>query len=184
MFRKCREIVKINTCVSLPVSLNKAFLVDGFKEYLGEASKSFLIYQSSIRDILRRYSIENESEILSNSLLQIDMVGNEDKKDVIKLASLLVQDIRTKTRASFFTADVKGNELAQMKKASAWYYPCYSQSEGIQSSILSFPWLVEDILIKIVENRSFDSLEIHISKSIITSFQSFQRQIFSIPPSA
>ena len=173
MFRKCREIVKINSSTSLPVEINEAFLVDGFEEYLDVASKAFTAYESSIRDILRRYNIENEGEILSNSLLQNDMMGNEDKKDVVKLASLLVQNIRSKTRSSFFTPDVQGDGIAQMKKASAWYYACYSQSDGSQTNILSFPWLVEDVLIKIVEGKSFDSLEISFSKSLISTFQAF-----------
>jgi RNA-dependent RNA polymerase len=173
MFRKCREIVKINASTSLPVAINEAFLVDGFEEYLDSASQSFTAYEFSIRDILRRYNIDDEGEILSNSLLQNDMMGNEDKKDVIKLASLLVQNIRSKTRSSFFTPDVQGDERAQLKKASAWYYTCYSQSEGNQAKILSFPWLVEDVLMKIVESKSFDSLEISFSKSLISIFQAF-----------
>ena len=65
-------------------------------------------------------------------------MGNEDKKDVIKIASLLVQNIRAKTHASFVTADEQADEITQMKKASAWYYTCYSQYEGIQINILSF----------------------------------------------
>ena len=51
-------------------------------------------------------------------------------------------------------------------KASAWYVACYSSAENKRFKILSFPWIIEDVL------QSFSNIENYdlFSKSIIETF--------------
>ena len=170
MYRKVREIGTATKLLKTKsISIDDEYLVEGFEEYLDSASKSFFAYESSMKDIMRRYGITHECEILSNSLMQNDMIGSEDKKDVMKLVSILVQELRLKTRQSFFSDEITQNPQEALKKASAWYYVAYSQA--MNAGILSFPWLVEDILMTIKHHKLNSFSEI-LSKSLLDEFHS------------
>ena len=52
-----------------------------------------------------------------------------------------------------------------LEKASAWYYVCYSSSENKRLKVLSFPWILEDVLNKF-NAKNYDNL----SRSIVENY--------------
>lgn len=124
--------------------------VDGFEAFLGVAESHKEMYEEEMNALMNYYGASTEDEILTGNLrnrasyLQRDNRRYGDMKDRILLSAKNLQN----EAKEWFGSSCKENEHPQL--ASAWYHVTYSPSYCKERmALLSFPWIVGDILLNI-----------------------------------
>lgn len=167
----------LNACTS-KISLNCETLshdpdldYPGWRSYEKSAEMHGKEYFAKVLDVLHRYSLSNEAEAISDVEMKANKKWREEKSNAIKVANKYLRSIEVYYRNLFFTEfknECKENDLNEDEKlekkyqrASAWYMVVYSRPSV---RVLSFPWVLSDILIDIKMKRtkstaSFDSPE-------------------------
>lgn len=155
------------------IILNEEFLFEGYEHYLEEAFIYREYYNNEIRHLMKKYKVKTEAEIIAAQLLgrQVEGKKSQDIRESISgtvsfiiyycrkqfLMGLGMQDtnddgdIDDVTPFSLHVTIPKNNETKA--KASAWYYVTYNQKEYPdqgENILLSFPWVVADILLAII----------------------------------
>ncbi|XP_020089659.1 probable RNA-dependent RNA polymerase 1 [Ananas comosus] len=134
--------------------------VDGFSDYLDEASSFKDDYDFKLGNLMDHYGIKTEAEILSGSILKMGKTFTKYKDgEAIRLA---VKSLRKEARSWFkdMSGDNDQSEDDLYAKASAWYYVTYHPdywgryNEGLdRPHFLSFPWSVYDKLVIIKQKK-------------------------------
>jgi RNA-dependent RNA polymerase len=152
------------------ITVNDDFIFNGYQEYMRGAIICRNLYNGKILNLMKNYRINNESEIITADLLSLkQMEGrkNQHKRDVIsEEVSKIINEFRNKFLAGIQEDNInddKYNSKKPMKipinnqskaKASAWYHVTYDHPEKDNKIILlSFPWIVSDILLAIRKEK-------------------------------
>ncbi|XP_020089657.1 probable RNA-dependent RNA polymerase 1 isoform X1 [Ananas comosus] len=134
--------------------------VDGFSDYLNEASSFKDEYDFKLGNLMEHYEIKTEAEILSGSILKMGKTFT--KKNDGEAIRLAVKSLRKEARSWFkdMSGDDDQSEDDLYAKASAWYYVTYHPdywgryNEGLdRPHFLSFPWSVYDKLVIIKQKK-------------------------------
>nr|CAD1826741.1 unnamed protein product [Ananas comosus var. bracteatus] len=134
--------------------------VDGFSDYLDEASSFKDEYDFKLGNLMEHYEIKTEAEILSGSILKMGKTFT--KKNDGEAIRLAVKSLRKEARSWFkdMSGDDDQSEDDLYAKASAWYYVTYHPdywgryNEGLdRPHFLSFPWSVYDKLVIIKQKK-------------------------------
>ena len=169
MYRKCKNIYNSENC-SNHIELNTSFIIDGFEKYLAEAQETYAQYRNEIERMKALFSCKNESELFVG--LCINSSQSDEAKEKFKLSSQMIQDLFALYRVAFFkefSLDHANYGILAKEaytKASAWYAACYSSVYNKKHKIISFPWIVEDILQSFRNIQNSDSF----SKSIVENY--------------
>lgn len=155
------------------IILNKEFLFDGYKQYVEEAIIYREYYNNEIRHLMKKYKVKTEAEIIAAQLLGRQVEGRKSQ-DIRESISGTVSFIIYYCRKQFLMGlggqdtnddgdmdDVTPFSLhvtipindETKAKASAWYYVTYNQEkypDQGENILLSFPWVVADILLAII----------------------------------
>ncbi|CAG8492621.1 4570_t:CDS:1, partial [Acaulospora colombiana] len=155
------------------------FYVEGFKEYLEEAIIQRDAYNSEIRTLMKKYSIETEPEIVTSNILGHRRINGRKRQDIRETISGAISVIIHNFR-KIFLMELGGSENTETSdedhfsyhvvipineetkvKASAWYMVTYDKTfdkddvDSSETRLLSFPWVVADILLAIrSENKN------------------------------
>ena len=141
------------------------------------------------------YGIETEGELLSGCFLKLHYRLGREKVEIANIVSRILAKIRENFRNKFFeefdladgdrgTDENISEEMQQ--KASAWYYVAYSPKhvtnmtknapvDPPQTQFLSFPWLVDDVMLSIRLRKAFQVQE---SKSVVASISESVFKVF------
>lgn len=140
----------------------------GFENYLEEANSYKHSYDMRLMGLMNHYGIETEGEAMSNNIIGLSRHFRKRSGDVKQRIRLAVNALKREARQWFFdmTNDEESDdedsefwEQDKYAKASAWYIVTYHPDYvlGGQYSVaskqpvhlLSFPWVVYDILLAI-----------------------------------
>ncbi|XP_062593720.1 uncharacterized protein LOC134255214 isoform X2 [Saccostrea cucullata] len=112
------------------------------------------LYNNKLREIMTEFGLRNESEAITG-LIQTLKRGRgclkDEKFQIGKIVQERVSILWKKTRANFF-AEIGGEERKfdslepMIRKASVWYTVTYKNRTESTEQLLSFPWVVADIL--------------------------------------
>jgi len=154
-----------------PIVLDSSFLAPGYEEFLESADLDRDAWELEIKSIMSQYGLKSESQMFCGA---IPKHNDEGDKDMIQKIRDLVGKIKRDFRKRFFAEfDTKKNHHAhalpevinkqKLAKASAWYFVSYREREepkedyasqnsyfgGWKGRMLSFPWLMTEMLIEI-----------------------------------
>ena len=156
MYRKCMRLFtgdsfRVRSGLAKAVELNRSLLVADFEALLSEANELYVSYRDEIERLLAYFGCSQEAEIFSSVRLTTETLSDYDK-DLFTLCSQTMSSLWSHTRAQFDAMVAKharnGVKNARAKCASAWYYACYTHKTNRQwPRVLSFPWVVEDVLL-------------------------------------
>ncbi|CAI2179492.1 5586_t:CDS:2 [Funneliformis geosporum] len=156
------------------ITIDENFLYEGYQDYIEEAIACLDHYNNEIRSLMKKYNVKTEAEILTAQLLgfrRIDGSKSQDMRDAItgsiffiiyncrKQFLMDLQDSHNDHEADEDESPFNLNATIPINneskaKASAWYYVTYNQDEYPEeeknkTTLLSFPWVVSDILLAI-----------------------------------
>lgn len=130
-------------------------------EMLEEAKETCELYNAELRTLMVRYGIINEGEIISGNILNFEngpskIKGYESHHSILMRVNRQVKKLQESMREEFFLDIDEDNDEHKILKASAWYSACRQialrdSRESPGSELLSFPWVVSDILLRIIE---------------------------------
>ncbi|CAG8605486.1 3072_t:CDS:10 [Gigaspora margarita] len=154
------------------ISPKKEFLAQGYENYLEEAEISRDTYNSEIRNLMKKFRVKTEPEIITSNLLNCRRIDGRKTQDIRESISGTISFITHKYRKHFlvglsdninqYTDDDTYNVNIPVTnetkaKASAWYYVTYDDDQYLDTSddkrLLSFAWTVADILLNIREEN-------------------------------
>ncbi|GBC00471.1 hypothetical protein RclHR1_03870011 [Rhizophagus clarus] len=150
------------------ITVNDDFTFNGYQNYVEDAKICRNDYNGDIRNLMKTYRVNNESEIITAELLNLkQMEGrkNQHKRDVIsdQVSNIInkyrnrfligIQEDTNDTHNSVKLIRIPLNKKSKAK-ASAWYHVTYNHPEKDNKIILlSFPWVVSDILLAIRKEK-------------------------------
>ncbi len=154
MYRKCKQFSEQNQKFSnAALNLNSCLLYDGYETYLKDAILLYEKYRHSIETLMVNMNCKTESELMVG--LSLDSSLSNSLRNSFKTAVKYLQNLFTLMRQAFFGEfgldhkhqyNVRKVDSTLYRKASAWYIACYKHEANIKLKILSFPWIVDDIL--------------------------------------
>ncbi|RIA85008.1 putative RNA-dependent RNA polymerase 1 [Glomus cerebriforme] len=147
------------------LNFDKRLYVEGYEEYLKDAQILKSAYDAAIKGVMNQFGIMTEFEAVSGYI--IDTITKVDKKkprDVSKSVMDVTVSIRKHYRKEFEeefydegTNVVSSEAFDRMEsKAYAWYFVTYNNLKD--GDMISFPWIVYDILCKIAKKNNSRSI--------------------------
>lgn len=155
LYRNCKKVELSTECLDVVEDTlpDPRLLLEGREAYVPEARAAYRKYAMKIRALLKSYRIESESEALSGAVSKFSKYVKEknDPTDVAMVLESQVEHVVRKTRDEFFSQPL--GELQENLKASAYYQVTYDM-QASEGGIQSFPWVVPDVLMRILGNSS------------------------------
>ena len=171
-----KGIVIIEDLQTYPLAIqshltSSSLQVFGFEDYVEEATAYKNEYDVKLIGLMNQYGIETEAELMGGNILRLSRHFRRRVEEVKKRINIAVNLLKREARGWFFGQH--GNEeeeeeeerweVDHFAKASAWYHVTYhpdyfhkndqfSAATKVKLHLLSFPWVVNDILFKIKEN--------------------------------
>ncbi|XP_044182237.1 uncharacterized protein LOC114966062 isoform X2 [Acropora millepora] len=195
LYRECRAF-KDNIARDIPQEkpyVDPGLLVPGFQQYQEEARETYEEYSNQLQALINLHSIETEGELISGCFSKFHSRIGREKLEIAQIISRFLRKMRENFREKFFEEfdDMVDNDnditLEMQKKASAWYYVAYgfrnvsnaaenTPEDPTQTHFLSFPWLVDDVMLRITLGRVFKieesgGLVSSISESVFDEFE-------------
>ena len=175
-FRKGIVITQdLQTCPLATQSLltSSSLQVSGFEDYVEEAIAHKNEYDVKLIGLMNQYGIETEAELIGGNILRLSRHFRRRVEEVKKRINIAQNLLKREARAWFFDhqgeveeEDEEGCwEVDHLAKASAWYHVTYhpdyfhkndqfSAATNVNLHLLSFPWVVSDILFEIKGNHN------------------------------
>ena len=155
-----------------PIEPFDRFVEDGYIEYIDDALAQRDSYNQEVRNLMQRYKIKSEPEVFTGSLLSAKTCGRRlyDVRDAIASEmAIRITNYRRTFKKEFEEEDDDGDHDDEFgtyipipingetkAKATAWYMVTYDRinypdeyAENDKDCLLSFPWIVSDILLDI-----------------------------------
>ncbi|GBC04988.1 hypothetical protein RclHR1_00060001 [Rhizophagus clarus] len=138
--------------------------VTGYEKYLDDARMLKNSYDKDVKALMNQYGILTEYEVTSGYIINTHPIDKKKPRDVVKCVMDAMAPIKNHYRKLFerefhyndydniFTLEAS---IQMESKAYAWYYVTYHPSQRTNENMISFPWIVGDILCKIaLKNHS------------------------------
>jgi RNA-dependent RNA polymerase len=142
---------------------SRLLYVEGYEKYLKNALILKRAYDADIKGVMNQFGIMTEFEVVSGYIINtITKIDKKKPRDIVKFVMEAIIPIRKRYRKEFEeefyeegTKIVSSAASNQMKsKAVAWYRVTYNNYELKDEDMISFPWIVYDILCEIVKNNN------------------------------
>ncbi|ORY94518.1 RNA dependent RNA polymerase-domain-containing protein [Syncephalastrum racemosum] len=141
-------------------SYDMRFRVEGMETYIHEARSLKEMYDQDVSDIMRRFGIKTEAEVISGYVikwLKKDRM-NIRPYEMLYLVRQAVSRLWEAWQHAHFSHKVP--ELEKQKKAAAWYYVTYHRAgsasfatDSSKHKKFSFPWVAYATLIKVARKN-------------------------------
>ena len=164
------------------IKVDKLFLVTGFQKYIEGAHLAKQKYDILIKQMMMKYELSYESECILGQVLHNRRVNGKRNWDLSQAInnqySSLFQTFRSifQNENEIYFFGKEGYQIDEffdeglinsvikldrteenLKKASAWYFVCYSiDSKSPEPRLFSFCWVVADLLFTI-QNKNIKS---------------------------
>ncbi|XP_061173523.1 uncharacterized protein LOC133182687 [Saccostrea echinata] len=162
LFRQCRALEQAQTRrqhrqkIIKSVRADGDLILDGWQKYEEDAVVTRNNYNMKLRQLLTLYGIENETEAISGIIRRLNPQKgclNNEKYEIGQIVKAKMSVVIRKTREQFFQdfggeANVDFEDIGKeiLLKASAWYYVTYRESSENPEPLLSFPWVIADVI--------------------------------------
>jgi RNA-dependent RNA polymerase len=142
---------------------DESLRVDGYEKYLENARILKAEYDLNVKGLMNQFGVMTEFEVTSGYIVNtITKVDKKKPRDIVKSVMDAFIPIRKCYRKKFeeeFGDETNAfTQKAKESKAFAWYYVTYHPSELSElgdENMISFPWIVYDILCDIaIKNNS------------------------------
>jgi hypothetical protein len=173
-FRKGIVITQdLQTCPLATQSLltSSSLQVSGFEDYVEEAITRKNEYDVKLIGLMNQYGIETEAELIGGNILRLSRHFRRRVEEVKKRVQIAVNLLKQEARAWFFGHQGEEEEeeecweVDHLAKASAWYHVTYhpdyfhnndqfAAATNVNLHLLSFPWVVSNILFEIKGNHN------------------------------
>lgn len=197
LYRECRAF---KDSIAREVPLKKPhiipyLLVPNFQKYQEEAKELYDEYSSQLLTLMNLYGIETEAELLSGCFLKLHSRLGREKVEIAEIVNRIMTKIRGNFRNRFFkefdldeenpeAVGIISEEMQQ--KASAWYFVAYGHKQATNAvendpdethskQFLSFPWLVDDVMLSV---RTRETFQVQESQSIVASISQSVFKVF------
>ncbi|GBB93343.1 hypothetical protein RclHR1_02150030 [Rhizophagus clarus] len=139
---------------------SRLLYVEGYEKYLENAIILKRAYDADIKGVMNQFGIMTEFEVISGYIINtITKIDKKKPRDIVKSVMDAIIPIRKRYRKEFEeefydegTKIISSTASVQMKsKAVAWYRITYKNYELKDEDMISFPWIVYDILCEIVK---------------------------------
>ena len=171
LFRQCRSIQWMQKQPNRIIETDEDFIFELFKfheKITQEAKQQKMLYQRKVLEVLDLYGIRTEAEAISGYIHCVKPVKGCLRDEIFQIGKIVktnIAMIQKQTRESFFSEFggelcVQKSDSRVLKKALAWYLVTYDskydQKQHLDPSrpILSFPWIVADILVILKRSRN------------------------------
>ncbi|PKY56302.1 RdRP-domain-containing protein [Rhizophagus irregularis] len=140
------------------LNFDKRLYVEGYVKYLEEARMLKKSYDRDVKALMNQFGIMTEFEVTSGYIINTHPIDKKKPRDVVKCVMDAMIPIKKHYRKLFDSEFYyfNGSTIITMEasiqmeqKAFAWYYITYHPSEQSDENMISFPWIVGDILCKI-----------------------------------
>lgn len=146
--------------------------VSGYELFLMDADYSKHAYDTKLMGLMNQYGIETEAEVMSGNILRLSRHYRKHAGEARQRIRLAVKALIREAREWFFDGIYSDSEEEedywkddQYAKASAWYHVTYHPDHLHQDDqfssvskdhvhLLSFPWVVSDVLFRIKRSSS------------------------------
>ncbi|XP_023932804.1 uncharacterized protein LOC106181258 [Lingula anatina] len=179
LYRECRGVEQLDskseTSKSAQINCDNDILVDGYDEYLEHAKEERDTYNDRVRSLMAIFGIKKEAQVVSGCITQLKKTSGFLKSERFEVANIIrdrMRLIRHETRNDFF-AEFGGEKEALgkgemrdllCKKAAACYFATYELQDASDSeTLLSFPWMFDDLLSQIKKKAVQGSASTQIS---------------------
>lgn len=167
MYRKCKSIFqqnqnKLNHDL---IELNPSYLIDGYEAHLEEAKQIYSRYRAELKRVMSHFGCDQENELFVG--VCVSGSGNDEARDLKKVSSWSIRKIWQFFRDLFFEPyeDIDNLPDVAYQKASAWYVASYSSNHKLK--ILSFPWIIEDVIQKFPNIQNYDMFSFSIIQNYL-----------------
>ncbi|CAB4416419.1 unnamed protein product [Rhizophagus irregularis] len=179
------------------IATNEDFMFDGFEDYIDEAIVFRDNYNGEIRNLMKKYRVKTEAEILTAQLLGYKRTDGRKKQDIREAIAGTISHIIHNYRKRFLiglTQDTNDDNDSDdttpfslyipipindesKAKACAWYHVTYNQEEhpdrGGKTCLLSFPWVVADVLLEIRMDKHLEMMSNLIRDLDVSSLENY-----------
>lgn len=159
MFRKAKGVPVAERAMHAASVVDTSFVLPNLEGVVEEARIVYARYCDELVHVLRVYRIQSEAQLFAHAVCENGQLGREETKDVLEIAEKKVRIILSHFRTEFFAGSQDTGALESvdaetmlLKRASAWYYASYSEPclpYGLEGPILSFAWIVGDVLLQV-----------------------------------
>ena len=171
MYRKCKS-VHTNQYYNDPVELNPSFVIPGHEQFLKESTALYEKYRNELERLMHYFGCKHENELFIGICLG-KSENNVHNGNLSHLTSIELKKIWKYYRSIFYNDQDSLEHINRdpdaKKRASAWYVACYSSNLNLQKrKIISFPWIIEDILQRIQCDYTVDQFSVSIVQNYLT----------------
>lgn len=173
LYRKCKKIFNGDTFAD-KVELNFSFLVHGYEKYLPEAKEIYSKYRTEIMRIMNILNCSQECELFVG--IYLNSINSKEARNFYQISCLMIKKLWFHMRKLFndiLDSEEKSDQDTKTQIASAWYYACYSSEENNKLRVLSFPWILEDVL-NLIKLEDQDMFSISITNQFCLNRNNFQ----------
>nr|XP_022295826.1 uncharacterized protein LOC111105743 isoform X2 [Crassostrea virginica] len=195
LFRQCRSIHWMQKQHNLNVDAMEDFFPLKIDDVtMREAKYQKNLYQNKVLEVLRMYGINTEAEALTGLIQSVKQMNGCLKDEKFKLGQIVkerMSQIQKETKKEFYKesrlmSTEQNRNIHFLKKALAWYLVTYDvdHAEHLDPNrpILSFPWIVGDILVSLKRFTTIESsgLDIFLKEYYEVSQRDRRRKIDSL----
>lgn len=153
-------------------SIDKSLVLPGSERYLEDAQVTLLQYNQELWLIMRRYGVEDEQALLSGFVKEFSKKMSNSRSRNGKDQERLDREIthlKREFRNEFWSDVDEEDDYDAMAKVSAWYQVTHEHSTRRKRNepppLISFPWVMHDMLCKIKRLNAPHSVQISAGNS-------------------
>lgn len=173
LYRKCKKIF-INDMFTDRIELNSSFLVNGHEKFVPQAKEIYTKYRAEIERMMNFFNCSHESELFVG--IYFNSINSDEAKNFFQVSCSMIKKLWSHMRDLFMDTlnrEGKYDKETKIQIASSWYYACYSNEQNKKLRILSFPWILEDIL-NLIEIKERNNFSFSIVEKFCLSKNNFQ----------
>lgn len=131
-------------------------LSKGWEQFKDSAINRYKDYQRNIENLLNRFGVENEAQILSGTFSRTSkyMSGRSETNDVHELLESLVNKVFIHFKELFNRDSENDTELERSQRASAWYLAPFQVEGEIKDRYFGFSWTISEQLCQLFKSSS------------------------------
>ena len=130
--------------------------VEGHEAFLENAEQRKREYDFQLRSILNRYGIRHECQAVGGYLVSLPRIHRRRSLfDVQQQVRNEAAELRRHFKDVFQEDSTGDDNVSKQQRASAWYVVTYHPQYVGQGSLMSFPWVMHDLLC-IIKSRAMN----------------------------